>query len=185
MVEHSIETEAALEIIAPDGSREKVAVTQEPFNIGRGGEGDNVLQLDDGRISRRCATLMAEGTGYKLLDRGNRYGVFVNGAKVQQHTLRDGDLITFGLEDSYRIVFHAAAAAAAPSPQSVANLLTRIGSISDFTGTTVTRRTKPAESAAGGNFTAALAAASGRRAGHDAGSCDLRDARRPRLADRA
>jgi serine phosphatase RsbU (regulator of sigma subunit) len=138
MVEQSVETEAALEIIAPDGTREKVAVTQEPFNIGRGGEGDNVLQLDDGRISRRCATLVAEGTGYKLLDRGNRYGVFVNGAKVQQHTLRDGDLITFGLEDSYRIVFHAAAAAAAPSPQSVANLLTRIGSMSDFTGTTVT-----------------------------------------------
>ncbi|MGA2906959.1 MAG: SpoIIE family protein phosphatase [Terracidiphilus sp.] len=138
MAEHSLQTEAVLEIIAPDSSREKVAVAQEPFNIGRGGEGDNQLQLDDGRISRRCATIVAEGTGYRLLDRGNRYGLFVNGAKVQQHSLRDGDLITFGLEDSYRVVFHSAAAAPAPSPQSVANLLTRIGSISDFTGTTVT-----------------------------------------------
>ena len=139
MIEHSLQTEVVLEIIAPDGSREKVSVTEEPFNIGRGGEGDNALKLDDGRISRRCATIVAEGAGYKLLDRGNRYGLFVNGAKVQQHTLRDGDLITFGLEDSYRIVFHAAAAAApAPSPQSVANLLTRIGSISELTGTTVT-----------------------------------------------
>jgi serine phosphatase RsbU (regulator of sigma subunit) len=140
MIEHSLQTEAVLEIIAPDSSREKVAVTEEPFNIGRGGEGDNALKLDDGRISRRCATIVAEGAGFKLLDRGNRYGLFVNGAKVQQHTLRDGDLITFGLEDSYRIVFHAAAAAAAPapSPQSVANLLTRIGSISELTGTTVT-----------------------------------------------
>ena len=122
MIEHSLQTEVVLEIIAPDGSREKVSVTEEPFNIGRGGEGDNALKLDDGRISRRCATIVAEGAGYKLLDRGNRYGLFVNGAKVQQHTLRDGDLITFGLEDSYRIVFHAAAAAAAaapaPSPQS-------------------------------------------------------------------
>ena len=137
MAEHSPQTEAALEVIAPDGSREKVALVHEPFNIGRGGEGDNVLQLDDGRVSRRCATIVAEGSGHKLLDRGNRYGLFVNGAKVEQHTLRDGDLITFGLEDSYRIVFHAAEAAPPPSPQSVANLLTRIGTISDFAGTTV------------------------------------------------
>jgi sigma-B regulation protein RsbU (phosphoserine phosphatase) len=137
MAEHSPQTEAALEVIAPDGSREKVALAHEPFNIGRGGEGDNVLQLDDGRVSRRCATIVAEGSGHKLLDRGNRYGLFVNGAKVEQHTLRDGDLITFGLEDSYRVVFHAAEAAPPPSPQSVANLLTRIGTISDFAGTTV------------------------------------------------
>ena len=115
MVEHSLQSEAELEIIAPDSSREKVSVTEEPFNIGRGGEGDNQLQLDDGRISRRCAAIVAEGTGHKLLDRGNRYGLFVNGAKVQQHTLRDGDLITFGLEDSYRIVFHSAAAVHVPS----------------------------------------------------------------------
>jgi serine phosphatase RsbU (regulator of sigma subunit) len=138
MAEHSHEAEAVLEIIAPDSSREKVAVTHEPFNIGRGGEGDNTLQLDDGRISRRCATIVIEGKAHKLLDRGNRYGLFVNGAKVQQHMLRDGDLITFGLEDSYKVVFHAAAAPAAASPQSVANLLTRIGSISELSGTTVT-----------------------------------------------
>ena len=137
MDQHSPHTEAVLEIIAPDSSREKVAVTHEPFNIGRGGEVDNVLQLDDGRISRRCATIVAEGLGHRLQDRGNRYGIFVNGVKVENHSLRDGDLITFGLEDSYQIVFHAAASAPAPSQQSVANLLTRIGSISDFTGTTV------------------------------------------------
>lgn len=135
MEEYSQQTEAVLEIIAPDSSREKVAVTREPFNIGRGGEGDNILQLDDGRISRRSATIVAEGSGYTLHDRGNRYGLFVNGVKVQQHTLHDGDVITFGLEDSYQIVFHAAAATPAPSPQeSVANLLTRIGTLSHFTG---------------------------------------------------
>ncbi|MGA2752765.1 MAG: SpoIIE family protein phosphatase [Terracidiphilus sp.] len=138
MNDHSPQTEAVLEIIAPDNSREKVALTHEPFNIGRGGEVDNVLQLDDGRISRRCATIVADSAGYRLQDRGNRSGVFVNGAKVQQHLLRDGDVITFGIEDSYRIVFHSASAAAAPPPRqdSVANLLTRIGSISDFASTT-------------------------------------------------
>jgi len=133
----SPQAEPVLEVMAPDGSREKVAVTHEPFNIGRGGDVDNVVQLDDGRISRRCATIMADGAGYRLQDRGNRSGLFVNGAKVQQHSLRDGDVITFGIDDSYQIVFHSTAAPAPPPRQdSVANLLTRIGSISDFTSTT-------------------------------------------------
>jgi phosphoserine phosphatase RsbU/P len=138
MVDHSSQAESTLEVIAPDGSRENVALTHGPFNIGRGGVGDNALQLSDGRISRNCATIVADGVGFRLQDRGNRYGVFVNGAKVDRHLLRDGETITFGIEDSYRIVFHAASA---PAPSSrhdsaVANLLTRIGSISDFAGTT-------------------------------------------------
>jgi len=138
MVNHSSQAEAVLEVIAPDGSRENVALTHGPFNIGRGGVDDNTLQLSDGRISRNCATITAEGPGFRLQDRGNRYGVFVNGAKVDRHMLRDGDAVTFGVEDSYRIVFHAASAPA-PSTRhdsAVANLLTRIGSISDFAGTT-------------------------------------------------
>jgi serine phosphatase RsbU (regulator of sigma subunit) len=137
MNEHSPQTEAVLEIIAPDSSRQQVALTPEPFNIGRGGEVDNVLQLDDGRISRRSATIVADGASHRLHDRGNRSGLFVNGAKVLQHLLRDGDVITFGIDDSYQIVFRAAAAPVPPPPPvSVANLLTRIGSISDFTSTT-------------------------------------------------
>jgi serine phosphatase RsbU (regulator of sigma subunit) len=137
MNDHSSQTEAVLEVIAPDSSRQQVALTLEPINIGRGGEVDNVLQLDDGRISRRCATIVADDAGYRLQDRGNRSGVFVNGAKVLQHMLRDGDVITFGIDDSYKIVFHSAAAPVPPPPPvSVANLLTRIGSISDFTSTT-------------------------------------------------
>ncbi|MGO8934637.1 MAG: SpoIIE family protein phosphatase [Terracidiphilus sp.] len=139
MNELSPQTEAVLEVIAPDSSRQQVALTPEPFNIGRGGEVDNALQLDDGRISRRCATIVAEGAGHRMQDRGNRSGVFVNGAKVLQHLLRDGDVITFGIDDSYQIVFHSAAAPVPhPPPVSVANLLTRIGSISDFTSTTGT-----------------------------------------------
>ncbi len=136
MNQHSPQSETVLEVIAPDGSREQVAVAQFPFNIGRGGEGDNALQLSDGRVSRRCAAIVADGSGYRLDDRGNRYGLFVNGEKVRQKALRDGDVITFGIDDSYRIVFHAAPSGASPAPQeSMANLLTRIGTLSDFTGT--------------------------------------------------
>ena len=53
MIADSPKAEAVLEVIAPDSTREEVSLTQmAPFNIGRGGEGDNTLQLSDGRISR-------------------------------------------------------------------------------------------------------------------------------------
>jgi phosphoserine phosphatase RsbU/P len=66
-----------------------------------------------------------------------RYGLFVNGAKVQQQLLRDGDVITFGVDNSYKIIFHSGSAPAQrPAPVSVANLLTRIGTLSDLSGTT-------------------------------------------------
>ena len=127
--------EPVLEVTAPDASRERVAVTQFPFNIGRGGEGENALQLSDGRISRRCAAIVADGSGYRLDDRGNRYGLFVNGEKVeQQRSLREGDVITFGVDGSYQIVFRLGSAPEQAPQESVVNLLTRIGSLSDFTG---------------------------------------------------
>lgn len=133
----SPDTNATLDVIAPDSTRETIALNRfAPFNLGRGGEGDNHLQLPDGRISRQCAAIVPEGASYRLRDRGNRYGLFVNGEKVQQRPLRDGDVITFGIDDSYQIIFHSSAAleAAPAPPPDVAVLLTRIGTLSDFTG---------------------------------------------------
>ncbi|MEI9969842.1 MAG: FHA domain-containing protein [Terracidiphilus sp.] len=148
MVDQSSQAEATLDVIAPDGSREKADLTRGPYNIGRGGVGDNTLQLSDGRISRNCATITPEGSGFRLQDRGNRYGVFVNGAKIDSHLLRNGDTITFGIEDSYRIVFHTSSAPSSRHDSAVANLLTRIGSISDLAGTTGSGGIEQAQSAA-------------------------------------
>jgi phosphoserine phosphatase RsbU/P len=132
MAADSSQSETILEVIAPDRSRQFVTVTHSPFFIGRGGEGENNLQLSDGRISRHCATIVADNGSYRLEDRGNRSGLFVNGAKVQQRWLRDGDSIQFGIEGSYEILFRAASAPASTSEASVANLLTRIGSFSEL-----------------------------------------------------
>jgi len=134
MPETSLQPETGLEIVAPDKSRQRVTVTQSPFFIGRGGESDNHLQLADGRISRKCAALVAEGSGYMLEDRGNRYGLFVNGAKVERHRLRNGDVITFGVDGCYEIIVHTDSSPPQSEPSSVANLLTRIGTLSDFVG---------------------------------------------------
>ena len=74
--------------------------------------------------------------------------MFVNGVKVQQQALRDGDIITFGIDDSYHIVFHFGSAPDVPTQPEVANLLTRIGTLSDFTSSSMLRRIEQAESAA-------------------------------------
>jgi len=134
MAETSLQLETALEIVAPDKSRQRVTIMQSPFYIGRGGESDNHLQLADGRISRKCAALFLEDSGCRLEDRGNRYGLYVNGVKVDRTNLREGDVITFGVEGSYEIVFHSEPPRPSQPQADVAHLLTRIGTLSDFVG---------------------------------------------------
>jgi serine phosphatase RsbU (regulator of sigma subunit) len=115
--------EAVLEVVSPDGARRYVRITQSPFLIGRGAETGNHLQLSDRRISRTCAAVVIEANSFYIEDRGQRRGLFVNGEKVESRELQDGDVITFGLDDSYEMFFRSATS----SPEtSIPNLLTRI-----------------------------------------------------------
>src|SRR5262252_8044261 len=123
MTETLTQSEAVLEVISPDGARKYVRVTQLPFLIGRGAETGHHLQVTDRRISRNCAAIVVEANKYYLEDRGQRRGLFVNGEKVESRALNDGDVITFGLEDSYQMMFRAASGT---SEESIPQLLTRI-----------------------------------------------------------
>jgi sigma-B regulation protein RsbU (phosphoserine phosphatase) len=114
---------AVLEVVSPDGARRYVRVTQTPFLIGRGAETGNHLQLSDRRISRNCAALVTEAGRLYIEDRGQRRGLFVNGEKVESRQLNDGDSITFGLEDSYELLFRSGTSS---GEDSLPNLLTRI-----------------------------------------------------------
>src|SRR5437763_16911859 len=100
--------DAVLDVVSPDGARRYVRVTQSPFLIGRGAETGNHLQLSDRRISRNCAAIVIEANRFYLEDRGQRRGLFINGEKVESRELQDGDAITFGLDDSYEIIFRSA-----------------------------------------------------------------------------
>lgn len=115
--------EAVLEVVSPDGARRYARITQTPFLIGRGAETGNHLQLSDRRISRNCAAIVIEANRFYIEDRGQRRGLFVNGEKVDSRELQDRDAITFGLDDSYEIVFRSANTSA---DESLPNLLTRI-----------------------------------------------------------
>ena len=123
MTEALVQSEAVLEVISPDGTRKYVRVTQVPFLIGRGAETGNHLQLTDRRISRNCAAIVTEANRYYLEDRGQRRGMFINGEKVESRMLNDGDVITFGLEDSYQLIFRSASGTA---EEAIPQLLTRI-----------------------------------------------------------
>jgi pSer/pThr/pTyr-binding forkhead associated (FHA) protein len=82
---------ARLKISAPDGSRE-VRLDQR-LTIGRV-EGD--LVLDDKGISRKhCEIVKGEG-GFLLRDLGSSNGTLVNGEKVSERRLADGDKIRLG-----------------------------------------------------------------------------------------
>lgn len=98
--------QAALEVIAPDGNKSVMRIDRSPFLIGRGAETGNHVQLSDRRISRQCAALVFDGRAFRLEDRGQKRGLFINGVKAPESvTLRDGDSISFGLPDSYELIF--------------------------------------------------------------------------------
>src|SRR5207302_11393855 len=96
---------------------------QSPFLIGRGSDTGNHLQLSARRISRNCAAIVIEANRYYMEDRSQRRGLFVNGEKVESRELHNGDVVTFGLEDSYEILFRLSSGS---GEESILRLLTRI-----------------------------------------------------------
>ena len=116
---------AVLDVVSPDRSRRTVPVSEYPFLIGRGEDTGNHLQLPDPRISRNSAAIVRQAGRCEIEDRGHRMGIFVNGSKIVRHVLEDGDKITFGLKDSYELIFRR------PNTETVLqSMLTKIGSIS-------------------------------------------------------
>jgi pSer/pThr/pTyr-binding forkhead associated (FHA) protein len=54
------------------------------------------VTLTDARASRRHAEIRPSGDGFKVVDLGSMNGTLVNGVRVQEHVLRDGDEISVG-----------------------------------------------------------------------------------------
>ena len=125
MSDISSNAETGLEVVAPDGSRRFTRIAETPFLIGRSGDTTTHLQLRDPRISRHCAALVSEGDRYYLEDRGQRHGLFVNGEKVARRMLEDGDVISFGVENFYELIFRSSLL-----DTSIPELLSRIENIS-------------------------------------------------------
>lgn len=76
------------------------ALQREWTRIGRSLAAD--IRFDDPTVSRRHALIVRQPDGLRVLDDRSLNGVFVNGARVDGRTLRDGDEIIVG---RYRLAF--------------------------------------------------------------------------------
>lgn len=79
-------------LVLPDG--ERVVLGETIVTIGR--LGDSTLVLEDPNVSRAHAEIRPHGTGFKLVDLGSTNGSLVNGERVGERSLRDGDVLEFG-----------------------------------------------------------------------------------------
>jgi pSer/pThr/pTyr-binding forkhead associated (FHA) protein len=71
-----------------------IAVKDDVIHIGRGLSAD--LHLDESSVSRRHAILVPRSSGARILDDRSSNGTFVNGRRVQQADLSNGDVIVIG-----------------------------------------------------------------------------------------
>ncbi len=95
--------EARLEVTDALGRR-VVPVAKAPFEIGR--RETNDLRLAGSEVSRDHAEITLDPNGtYILKDRASRYGTYVNGDQVTEHSLAHGDRIRLGRSGGAEMVF--------------------------------------------------------------------------------
>ena len=71
-----------------------IPLGSEVMHIGRGLSAD--LHLDEKSVSRRHAMLVPRPAGARLLDDRSSNGTFVNGRRIVQADLHDGDVLLLG-----------------------------------------------------------------------------------------
>ena len=85
---------SSLFLTQSDGSETEVPLGDGSLRIGRAAENDIVL--DDSSVSTFHAEIHREGENHVLKDLGSTNGVRLNGERVQEAKLADGDLLRFG-----------------------------------------------------------------------------------------
>ena len=83
--------------------RRVIHIDKPVFSVGR--RSGNDLQLVGSDVSRDHAEIATENGAFLLRDRGSRYGTYVNGEGITEHTLQHGDLVRLGRSGGAEIVF--------------------------------------------------------------------------------
>ncbi|MBS1869977.1 MAG: FHA domain-containing protein [Actinobacteria bacterium] len=81
-------------LVEEGGSVRAVALTRQVTHLGRGFAA--TLQLEDAGVSRRHAIVVQRRGGVRVLDDRSANGTWVNGRRVLEAELRDGDAIMLG-----------------------------------------------------------------------------------------
>jgi len=80
-------------LVLPDG--ERIVLGEAIITIGR--LDDCTIAVEDPNVSRAHAEIRPQGTGFVLVDLGSTNGTRVNGERIAERVLIDGDLLSFGL----------------------------------------------------------------------------------------
>ncbi|HEY3226443.1 MAG TPA: sigma 54-interacting transcriptional regulator [Planctomycetota bacterium] len=81
-------------IVREMGNERCFALTDDEMSIGRSRQ--NPIQLETEQSSRKHCTVRRAGPGWRVVDERSSNGTFVNGLKVDEKDLSDGDLIGIG-----------------------------------------------------------------------------------------
>lgn len=88
-------------LMRSDGA--ELSLEGDVLNLGRAPD-SHIVVLNDKRVSRRHAVLKREGANYVLEDLGTSNGTYVNGQRIERHTLAQSDVIRLGqTEFTYRV----------------------------------------------------------------------------------
>src|ERR687897_248330 len=85
---------AKLIVNPTSSSRREIPLSRTVMSIGR--DPSNDVVLPDAMVSRRHAVIEYRGSQYFLRDCNSSNGSLVNGDRVTERTLRDGDLVAIG-----------------------------------------------------------------------------------------
>ena len=80
---------------------QEVAITRGAITLGRGE--DNTVVLKNGSVSTHHAKITTLFNASYIEDLGSTNGTYINGKRIQKHTLHDGDTVLLG-EQMIRIV---------------------------------------------------------------------------------
>jgi pSer/pThr/pTyr-binding forkhead associated (FHA) protein len=81
-------------LVEQGGETLRLALTRQVTHLGRGFAA--TLQLEDPGVSRRHAIVVQRRGGVRILDDRSANGTWVNGRRVFEQELRDGDVIVMG-----------------------------------------------------------------------------------------
>ncbi|MEN0062956.1 MAG: FHA domain-containing protein [Myxococcota bacterium] len=87
-------TGATIIFFDPD-TGDQVCGLDDPVRIGRAD--DNTIQIEfDGRVSRNHCEVQSDGSGFVLRDLGSVAGTWVDGQRITEHVLTDGQTLQVG-----------------------------------------------------------------------------------------
>src|SRR5437870_2137408 len=77
------------------GRSNSLELLREETRLGRAADLNDIL-LDDAQVSRHHAVIKRSGDTFRLVDPGSANGTFINGERIAEHLLKDGDSFAIG-----------------------------------------------------------------------------------------